>query len=260
MNTKKYYLALTTVIGILCVPSLAIAETPQHDQQQPIEQANPALTGIQAVFIAIDAPGTDPNKYRWLRRDLDTQLIDRLQKTHLTINPSMAGNFWDSGILRVRLDLLGLHTSQKHVFHVQTSLQRVVNIPRHPDLHIEADVWKSEPVMQTVSTQDIPVVVSNKVLEQVDEFIHAYMLANSPGKRAVDAQVSDAASPIAAKSAPPAGQAVAESMYVASKNSEVFHRPECRWAQKIAEKNLVRYNSRDEAIKAGKRPCKMCKP
>ncbi len=48
--------------------------------------------------------------------------------------------------------------------------------------------------------------------------------------------------------------------YVASSRSQVFHRPGCRGAAKISEKNLVHYATRDEAIQAGKRPCPECNP
>jgi phosphatidylserine/phosphatidylglycerophosphate/cardiolipin synthase-like enzyme len=48
--------------------------------------------------------------------------------------------------------------------------------------------------------------------------------------------------------------------FVASVNSKVFHRPDCKSAGKISEKNLVRYNSREEAIQAGKKPCAECRP
>ena len=51
-----------------------------------------------------------------------------------------------------------------------------------------------------------------------------------------------------------------EDYYIASKNSQVFHRPECPYAGKIADYNKVRYNAREEAIKAGKRACSKCKP
>jgi hypothetical protein len=48
--------------------------------------------------------------------------------------------------------------------------------------------------------------------------------------------------------------------FVASGNSQVFHRATCDSAAEIAEKNIVRYATRDEAIKAGKRPCADCGP
>jgi phosphatidylserine/phosphatidylglycerophosphate/cardiolipin synthase-like enzyme len=48
--------------------------------------------------------------------------------------------------------------------------------------------------------------------------------------------------------------------YVASKNSAVFHKVGCKGAEKIAAKNLVHYASRDEAVRAGKKPCPECRP
>ncbi len=48
--------------------------------------------------------------------------------------------------------------------------------------------------------------------------------------------------------------------YVASRNSEVFHRADCESASKISGKNLVTYATRDEAIRAGKKPCQECRP
>ena len=48
--------------------------------------------------------------------------------------------------------------------------------------------------------------------------------------------------------------------YVASRSREPFHKPSCKWAEKISDKNLQTFKTRDEAIKAGHRPCKVCKP
>jgi phosphatidylserine/phosphatidylglycerophosphate/cardiolipin synthase-like enzyme len=48
--------------------------------------------------------------------------------------------------------------------------------------------------------------------------------------------------------------------FVSSARSQVFHRADCKSAAKISEKNFVRYSSRDEAIRAGKKPCAECKP
>ncbi len=45
---------------------------------------------------------------------------------------------------------------------------------------------------------------------------------------------------------------------VASKNSKVYHRPDCRHVQRIAAKNLVRYASAAEAERDGKRACRTC--
>jgi hypothetical protein len=48
--------------------------------------------------------------------------------------------------------------------------------------------------------------------------------------------------------------------YVASSIRGIYHKPSCRWAQKISASNLIGFKSRDEAEKSGRRPCKVCKP
>ena len=53
---------------------------------------------------------------------------------------------------------------------------------------------------------------------------------------------------------------VAECAYIASVNSEVFHQPNCRHAQRIKPKNLVGFEYREDAISSGRRTCKVCKP
>jgi len=58
---------------------------------------------------------------------------------------------------------------------------------------------------------------------------------------------------------PASSQAVSVS-YIGNKNSKKFHLPDCQWAEKIAPGNRVYFKSRDEAIKAGYEPCKVCKP
>jgi phosphatidylserine/phosphatidylglycerophosphate/cardiolipin synthase-like enzyme len=59
--------------------------------------------------------------------------------------------------------------------------------------------------------------------------------------------------------APKAGDATVGG-YVASARSQVFHKAGCKGAAKISEKNLVKYATRDEAIAAGKKPCRECNP
>ena len=46
----------------------------------------------------------------------------------------------------------------------------------------------------------------------------------------------------------------------ASKKSNKYHYPECRWAKKIKPYNLIRFSSPEEAVSAGYVPCKVCKP
>ena len=58
----------------------------------------------------------------------------------------------------------------------------------------------------------------------------------------------------------PAPAADGSPAFVASKQAKKYHRPSCRWAQKISPKNKFTFKSADEAVAAGYVPCKVCKP
>lgn len=51
-----------------------------------------------------------------------------------------------------------------------------------------------------------------------------------------------------------------EYAYVASKNSKVFHRPDCSDAKRIKPGNLMKFRTREDAVASGRRACKKCKP
>ena len=53
--------------------------------------------------------------------------------------------------------------------------------------------------------------------------------------------------------------AATNAKYVASKNSEVFHKVSCGKVQDIKDKNKLYYESREEAART-RRPCKNCNP
>ena len=48
--------------------------------------------------------------------------------------------------------------------------------------------------------------------------------------------------------------------YVASAHAAPFHRVTCRYADRISPQNLQTFETREQAVKAGHRPCKVCKP
>lgn len=61
-------------------------------------------------------------------------------------------------------------------------------------------------------------------------------------------------------SSPPATVQTEKWKYVASRNSSVFHWPGCGYVKRILPKNLIGFYSREEVIRSGRRPCKVCKP
>jgi hypothetical protein len=51
-----------------------------------------------------------------------------------------------------------------------------------------------------------------------------------------------------------------ECNYVASKFSIYYHLPTCKKAKRIQKQNAITFASAEEAVKAGYRPCGLCKP
>lgn len=58
-----------------------------------------------------------------------------------------------------------------------------------------------------------------------------------------------------------AAPSVSAAAYIGNVNSMVFHYENCRFGGKrIKEVNRIYFDTRDEAISAGYRPCQVCKP
>lgn len=49
-------------------------------------------------------------------------------------------------------------------------------------------------------------------------------------------------------------------VYVANKNSDLFHHPFCKWVERINEENMVMFQSRSEALGKNFHPCRICRP
>lgn len=47
--------------------------------------------------------------------------------------------------------------------------------------------------------------------------------------------------------------------FVGSIYSNRFHRPSCEWAELISASNLIRWNSHEEAVQDGRKPCQTCR-
>ena len=51
-----------------------------------------------------------------------------------------------------------------------------------------------------------------------------------------------------------------EGMFVGSKNSEIYHKPDCPYAKKILDKNKIWFSSKEDAESRGYRVGKCCHP
>lgn len=272
MKTKKHYLILAVVTGILCVPIVAEIKLPLPEDRRPIliGKANPELGGIHILHVTILPSTSKTDKDSLLWKEIEEKVEHELEQAGIKIIQTLDHRYESRSFhvpeLRIYIDTLKLEASQHYVFLIKTSLSRLVYLALRdegvedfePKFMLKADVWKKGSPMRVVSVRNMPAKVTDVVLEQVETFIHAYRAANPPGTRPSDANYITVKPE--KQTRPDAKRTVAEYKYVASKNSKVFHKPDCRWAKRISPKNLVGYNSRGEAIQAGKRPCKMCKP
>jgi hypothetical protein len=130
-----------------------------------------------------------------------------------------------------------------------------------PPMDLPADVWKTRPVMKVASAKNIRTEITQKVMGQTDEFIYAHKAAVKDHPQAKSSDVNDVNSVTAVKNpSQQPTQTTAKFNYVASKNSKVFHNTNCSMVNRITPGNIIGYNTRDEAINTGKRPCKLCNP
>jgi hypothetical protein len=257
MEKNCFISAVATVM--LSIPVLGDIQLIQSDKPR----VNPALVGIEQLYVFTVQPDAEPNKDGLVWEVLDGKAELKLKEAGIkTAQISYLGGraAMDHNIpqLRIYIDMLKPSDSQQYVFHIRTSLVSSVSLVKQPSCYIKADIWKAESAMQAVSVQDMPAKITDEVLQQVSYFINAYNAANVTAAQQSDAKgiaLMDQQQNKKAVQAP-----IAEYKYVASKNGKVFHKPECPWAQRIKPENLIVYDSREDAIEKGKRPCNRCKP
>jgi hypothetical protein len=248
MKIKTYYLILAAAVGCICVHVSGRAEPLSPGEKYMFtSRPHPAFAGIDKLHVTVLRYVTKSDKDVPLWKQLEADVREKLQQAGIE-SDTTADNILDTPELRIYVSTLRLEGSQQYVFSVRTALARGVCIKNELNPVFKADIWQAFPKMQAVTAEDISLKVTNVVLEQTEAFIQAFKASNPPVLQVSEAAISGPE----AKSAP--------AKYVASNSSTIFHKPDCRWAKNISGQNLVSYTSKDEAIKAGKRPCKTCNP
>lgn len=159
--------------------------------------------------------------------------------------------------LRLDIDFCSLKDANQFILRVQISLAKKLSLGDNSDYYVMADVWRSEPEMRLVSKANLPDNLTELALEQVRVFIASKSASKPSDVNQISPQFAKSSVEINTKSEK---QKNVEPKFVASKNSEVFHKANCPSAQRISPNNLVSYATRDEAVAAGKRPCERCNP
>ncbi|MHC4192732.1 MAG: Ada metal-binding domain-containing protein [Planctomycetota bacterium] len=264
MNLKKYYLILAPIAAIVCIPVLGEVGFPwPHDELMLLAQPNPALVGIDELHVFIVPHDTEPNKHASLWKELDSKIKAKFKEAEIKIArlhyigyPVRAFNTPE---LKVNIDMLELEDYEKYVFRIETSLASRVFFANDASRFLKAEAWKVPATMQAVSAEEMPARLTETVMGQVEAFISCYQVANEKYAHPPDA--NDIGTVIPKELIKPLPRpAIPIYNCVASKNSKVFHRPGCGSAAKISPENLIGYGNRADAIEAGKRPCKRCKP
>ena len=269
MKTRKAYFLAAVVVGVLCIPILGKAESPiPADETSPesslIGQINPTLAGVKELHAVILLRCDEPNEGGLSCKELEAKIERKLRQNGIKINPGIAvhrtpygGDILNTPELRVCIDMLKPADYPQYVFRIETSLAREIVLPEQEKLGLKADVWKTEPIMEAVSAEVMPARVTDAVMGQVEAFIGALLIANPAGAKTDEGGVQ---MPQKKQAKSREEQRAVKYPYIASKNSKVFHKADCSSAKRISPENIVGYNSREEAIAAGKRPCKICKP
>ena len=193
------------------------------------------------------------------QQDIRENIVTQLEQAGIKILPV---NLWGTAPGRCRLKVLikvykpsDLDT---FIYNLRVYFIQSVALERIPEAKIDAVTWELAWLAHGSKNRLTETVPVNLKL-MTDNFIRDYHLANPQ-----DGELSGNSESNIVSITSPQGQirsgVAGRYKYVSSKNSQVFHSPQCRSVKRIKPENLVGYNSRNELIQAGKRPCKVCKP
>lgn len=259
MTAHRCFLVMALLIGPWSGRAMAETKVIVAEPEALLIAGNEVLAGIEQLCAVMAAHETPVAGQLVDLPGLRTQVIERLDKAGITHIDCQTGL---TPRLAVSIEAIAVADCGQCVYRVQTSLNRVVTFSNHRDLSVQAEVWRLRPAMKVVSQDQASEALAASVLTQVDAFIGAYQAALRLRPRSGGAEGGTSAAGTVSRQGVEgtADGPVVRYSFVASKSSTVFHRPDCRWTQRISERNLVHYKTREEAIAAGKRPCKSCKP
>lgn len=250
------------LIVLFLIFSISVfAEIEKPPEPRLIAKPNPALADINSLMVVISPQPAEPNIDGFAWSQLLEVVSGKLNHDGIQTIAAVAGNILEIPELRLNIDLLKLGDSRQYAFRVQISIARKVLLEDVSGGYIKADVFKTDAVVDMVQIDEMPKAVSDAVSHQVDIFITALSVSKQLSHQA-DAEKSKSQSkktPVK-KDSKSAEQQDGGTKYVASKNGKVFHKADCQFAKKIKPENLVTYDTRDDALKAGKNPCKTCNP
>ena len=264
MKNSMKILVLLGIVATVCGTSSGKIEIPKRsDQVGLIGYSHPGLLDMERVLVKVRQT-PEPNEPAEVLEELESQIKEKLQQIGLRTEFKAAGKGLSVPILIVDVYTLRLSNPQDYVLSVRTTLSRAIRLAQKKRPIFRANVWKLAPETELVSVGLIRSKVAELALAQTDIFIDAWRMANSKAGRKTKPPMQDNKKDKPKKKGGYYSQELktdaAEQQFAASRKGNVFHKPDCPWAKKITERNLVSYENREEAVDGGKRPCKRCKP
>jgi hypothetical protein len=275
-SMKTHALILTAAVLVLTLTPPASAQS-QPSFHGP---GDLALSGIDRLYVVVDirqttTPQLDPcdieqsitnhlveADIKVLKSDLDPLQSRMMEFIKKRFDPNGVRNLTlrrgEVPELAAEITLIRPGQSDQTVFCLQTSLARAVVLQGRDNITLKAPVWKTQPTLGLTSGETLHSVVAAAVAGQVQAFLKARKDADESAEHSPSSPAH--MSPAKTAAHPTPTTKTAEYHYVASKNSTVFHLPGCSSVKRISPENLVGYQTRQEALNAGKRPCKLCTP
>lgn len=217
----------------------------------------PMLGDIRQVSVTIDRSGVEPNAPPIDWATLQSQIGKRLKEAGIKIAS-------DKGVapssicdLKITVIMLSMPETEQFVFHIETSLQRLVSIPEKTNVQFSASVWTSSVTMQSAPVDGISDAITKAAMRQVEAFINAHHIAVI---KPMDHNDAAAPKKMVKNGLTPLTKPASSQTYIASKSGKVFHLASCTTAKTISSENLVTFASKAEALASDRRPCKKCNP
>jgi hypothetical protein len=224
----------------------------------------PMLEDIRQVSVIIDHAGVEPNVPPIDWAGLNLQIKRKLNSVGIQTAPILGRTLRsaDTPELRITVMMLSMPETEQFVFHIETSLHRLVSIAEKSNVQFSSPVWTSSVAMQSTSVDDVNDAIAKAAMRQVEVFINAHHIAiikptNTPDANTPKKLAGNSLAPLPVMSQP---AAATSQTYIASKSSKVFHLSTCAAAKTISPENLITFASRQEALAGGRRPCKKCNP
>jgi hypothetical protein len=219
-------------------------------------ELTPKLVGADTIWVDVGMADNENSNLIDLEQ-IQKKCSGKLQKAGIKVTEDPDLRTWSNKskipVLKIRINVFEMNDSSNFIFHIKTSFSRLVTLTiNKEEILYKADVWESKSVMDCTLKQQLSENLNNAIMNQVDSFITEWSASN----------ISEGTNTSVNKKEQLSGKSgrQVEQKFVASKNGKVFHKPDCRSAARISAGNLVSYNSKEEAIAAGKRPCKQCNP